>query len=148
MKFATKLVEIDAIIIKNNTTTVICKFSNLPMISVGFVNILSKSSNLRFKNASEPTTIKNAKNENINKFNNKLRLPFFKFCSSFTYLAKSPKLIIIIEKYAKIVPATVNKGAKLLISKKFLKFKTSIKAFEVTFTSLKKTTKKKIIIPR
>ena len=119
----------------------------MPIISVGFVKILSKSSNLRFKNASEPTTIKKAKNENINRFNNKLRLPIFKFCSSFTYLAKSPKLIIIIEKYVKIVPATVNKGIKLLISKKFLKFKTSIKAFDVILISLKKTTKKKIIIP-
>ena len=98
IKLATKLVDIDATTIKNKTTTVICKLSNLPIISVGFVKILSKSSNLRFKNASEPTTIKKAKNENIIKFNNKLKLPFFKFCSSFTYLVKSPKLIMIIEK--------------------------------------------------
>jgi hypothetical protein len=38
------------------------------------------------------------------------------------YLEKSPKLIMIIEKYAKIVPATVSKGAMLVSSKKLLKF--------------------------
>ena len=79
----------------------------------------------------------------IIKFKSKLKFPFFKFFSSFTYLEKSPKLKIIIEKYAKIVPATVKSGAKLLISKKFPKFKMSTKALEVTLTSAKKTTKKR-----
>ena len=115
--------DIEATIIKKRITTVICKVSNLPIISVGLVKILSKSSNFKFKNASEPMTIKTEKNENIIRFKSKLRFPFSKFFSSFTYLEKSPKLIIIIEKYAKIVPATVMSGAKLLISKKFPKFK-------------------------
>ena len=79
IKLATKLVEIDAIIIKNRTTTVICKLSNLPIISVGLVKILSKSSNFKFKNASEPITIKTAKNENRIRIKIKLRFPFFKF---------------------------------------------------------------------
>ena len=139
--------DIEATIIKKRTTTVICKVSNLPIISVGLVKILSKSSNFKFKNASEPMTIKTEKNENIIRFKSKLRFPFFKFFSSFTYLEKSPKLIIIIEKYAKIVPATVMSGAKLLISKKFPKFKISTNALDVTFISVKNTTKKKMIIP-
>ena len=47
------------------------------MISVGFVKILSKSSNFRFKKASEPITIKTAKNENIIRFKIKLKITFF-----------------------------------------------------------------------
>ena len=64
-------------------------------------------------------TIKIEKKENIIKFIIKLKLPFFKSFSFLTYLEKSPKLIIKIEKYVNIVPATVNKGATLLISKIF-----------------------------
>ena len=45
IKFATKFVEADAKIIKKSTITVICKLSNLPIISDGFVNILFISSN-------------------------------------------------------------------------------------------------------
>ena len=43
------------------------------------------STSERFKNTSEPTTIKTEKKENIIKFKIKLKLPFFKFCSSLTY---------------------------------------------------------------
>ena len=46
-----------------------------------------------------------------------------------------------------IFPATVNKGAKLLTSKKLLKLKIFEKASVVIFTSLNKTTKKKINKP-
>ena len=52
-----------------------------------------------------------------------------------------------IEKYANIAPATVSKGAKLFIFKKLSKFIIFEKALAVIFTSLKKTTKKKQIIP-
>ena len=45
MKLATKLVEAEAIIIKNKTTIVICILSNFPTISVGLVKILSISEN-------------------------------------------------------------------------------------------------------
>mgnify|MGYP002700872137 CR=1 FL=1 len=61
---ATKLVEAEATTIKNSAIIVICMLSNLPIISVGLVNILSKSSNFWFKKVSEPTTIKTAKIEN------------------------------------------------------------------------------------
>ena len=63
------------------------------------------------------------KKENIIKFKIKDKFPFFNSLSFFTYLEKSPKLIIKIEKYANIAPATVSKGAKLFIFKKFSKFK-------------------------
>ena len=43
---------------KNKTTTVICKLSNLPIISVGLVKICSIFSNFWFKNTSEPVTMK------------------------------------------------------------------------------------------
>ena len=72
IKFATKLVEIEATIIKKSTTTVICKLSNLPIISVGLVNIWLISSNFWFKNISEPTTIKTAAKEKTTKFTIKL----------------------------------------------------------------------------
>ena len=90
--------EIEATIIKKSTTTVICKLSNLPIISVGLVNIWLISSNFWFKNISEPTTIKTAAKEKTTKFTIKLKFPFFKFFSSLIYLEKSPKLIMIIEK--------------------------------------------------
>ena len=47
-----------------------------------------------------------------NKFRSKLKLPLFTSLSLFTYLEKSPKFTIIIEKYAKKVPATENKAIK------------------------------------
>ena len=51
-----------------------------------------------FKNASTPATINKAKNEKIIKFKIKLKFPFFNSFSFFTYLEKSPKLKITIEK--------------------------------------------------
>ena len=65
------------------------------MISVGFVNIFSEFS---FKKTSAPITINKAKNENKIKFKIKLKFPFFNSFSSLTYLEKSPKLKITIEK--------------------------------------------------
>ena len=65
MKLATKFVDAEAIIINNNTIVVIFKLSNLPIISVGFVNILLISSNCWFRKTSEPTTIKTENNENV-----------------------------------------------------------------------------------
>ena len=111
------MVDAVATIIKKRVTTVICKLSNFPIISVGFVKILSMSVNFWFKKISEPKTIKTAKNEKIIKFKIRLKLPLFKSFSFFTYLEKSPKLTIIIEKYANIVPVTVNRGAILLLFK-------------------------------
>ena len=61
-------------------------------------------------NTSDPTTIKTEKIEKIIKLPIKLKLPFVNSSSFLTYREKSPKLVIIIEKYAKIVPVTVNKG--------------------------------------
>ena len=74
---ATKLVEAEATTIKNSAIIVICMLSNLPIISVGLVNILSRSSNFWFKKVTEPTTIKTAKKENISRFKIKLKLRFF-----------------------------------------------------------------------
>ena len=98
IKFATRLVDIDAVIIKNRAITVTWRLSNLPIISVGFVKILSKSSTLRFKKASAPTTIKTEKKEKTIKLKSKRKFPFFKSFSSLTYLEKSQKLIMMIEK--------------------------------------------------
>jgi len=42
---ATKLVDADATTIKNKAIIVICKLSNFPIMSVGFVKILSMSEN-------------------------------------------------------------------------------------------------------
>ena len=62
---ATKLVDADAITIKNKAIIVICRLSNFPIISVGLVKILSISENFWFKKISEPVTIKIEKKENI-----------------------------------------------------------------------------------
>ena len=77
IKFATKLVEPDARIMNIKAITVICKLSNLPIISVGFVNILSIASGPCFKKISDPTTIKSAKKEKIIKLKIKPKFPFF-----------------------------------------------------------------------
>ena len=47
--------------------------------------------------------MKIARNEKINKFISKLKLPLFTSFSFLAYLEKSPKLTITIEKYAKKV---------------------------------------------
>ena len=86
--------------------------SNFPIISVGFVNNLSMEIRFFSKTILEPNTKEIAKNEKINKFKNKLKLPLFKSLSLFAYLEKSPKFTIIIEKYAKKVPATESKAIK------------------------------------
>ena len=54
-----------------------------------------------------------AKKEKIIKFKIKLKFPFFNSFSFLTYLEKSQKLKITIEKYAKMVPATVTSGIRL-----------------------------------
>ena len=72
------------------TIIVIWIFPIFPIISVGFVKILSIFSIFLFKKISEPITMKTAKKEKINKFNNKLKFPFFNSFSFFTYLLKSP----------------------------------------------------------
>ena len=77
IKFAIKLVDADAIIIKNKTITVTCKLSNLPIMSVGLVNIFSISLNCCFKKISDPVTINTANIENIIRFTNKHKFPFF-----------------------------------------------------------------------
>ena len=65
IKLATKLVEIDAIIIKNRTTTVICKLSNFPIISFGLVKIEFRSKNFKLRKTSDPITIKTEKKEKL-----------------------------------------------------------------------------------
>ena len=119
MKLASKLVDAEAIIIKIKTRFVISKLSIFPIISVGLVNIVAKFSGFCFKKTSAPVTMNSEKNENIIKFNVILKFPFFNSLSFFTYREKSPKLKIIIEKYAKTAPYTVIKGAKFLVSMKF-----------------------------
>ena len=76
IKFTIKLVDAEAITIKIKTKFVINKLSNLPIISVGLVNILDKFSGFCFRNTSTPVTINKAKKEKIIKFNIKLKLPF------------------------------------------------------------------------
>ena len=98
MKFAIKLVDADAMIINAKAKFMIIRLFNLPIISVGFVSIRSKFSGFCFKNASIPATINKARNENITKFNIKLKFPFFNSFSLFTYREKSPKFNITIAK--------------------------------------------------
>ena len=97
---------------KNITIIVKKVLLNLPIISVGFVKILSISIRLFFKTISDPITINTEKKEKITKLNNKLKFPILSSLSFFTYLEKSPKLTITIEKYAKIVPAIEIIGKK------------------------------------
>ena len=94
--------------------------STLPIISVGFVKILSRLSKFLFKEISTPITIKTAKKENIIKFKIRHKFPFFNSFSFFTNLLKSPKFKITKEKYAKNDPATVIKGKILAFKKKLL----------------------------
>ena len=119
IKLATKLVETEAIMIKIKAKFVTSKLSSFPIISFGLVKIAFKLSGSCFKKISAPVTINKAKNENIIKFNSKLKFPFLSSLSFFTKREKSPKLKIIIEKKAKTVPATTVRGTKLLVSKKF-----------------------------
>ena len=98
IKLAIKFVEADAIIIKIKTKLVNNKLFSLPIMSVGFVSIFSIFSGLCFKKASAPMTIKSAKKEKIIKFNIKVKFPFLSWFSFSTYLEKSPKLKITIEK--------------------------------------------------
>ena len=101
-------ININAIVVKK-------VLSNLPIISVGFVNNLSTCIKFFTKIISAPNTIKTDKNENNNRFKIKLKLPLFNSFSFLTYLEKSPKFTIRIEKYANMVPVTVNKGNKLFL---------------------------------
>ena len=120
IKLATKLVDADEIIMKKMAITVIDVLSNLPTISVGLVRIELKSRNLKFKNTSDPITIKTEKKEKISKLISKLKLPFLSSLSLLTYREKSPKVTIIIEKYAKIAPATDNRAKIFSSSKRLL----------------------------
>ena len=86
--------------------------SNFPIISVGFVNILSIDIKFFSKKTLDPITKEIAKNEKINKFKSKLKLPLLTSLSLFEYLEKSPKFTITIEKYAKKVPATESKAIR------------------------------------
>ena len=80
---------------------------------MGFVNILSTAIKFFSKKTLDPKTKKIARNEKINKFKSKLKLPLFTSFSFFAYLEKSPKFTITIEKYAKKVPATESNAIKL-----------------------------------
>ena len=86
--------------------------------------------------------MKTAKKENIIILIKRVRLPLFNSFSFFTFFEKSPKLSITIEKYANIVPATVSNGVTEKLDMNPLKFKFSIKTFDVSFTSFKKTIRK------
>ena len=112
MKLAIKLVEAEATNINNNAINVKRVLSSFPTISVGFVNNLSIEIKFFSKMTLDPNTKEIAKNEKNNKFRSKLKLPLFTSLSLFTYLEKSPKFTIIIEKYAKKVPATESKAIK------------------------------------
>jgi hypothetical protein len=104
---------------KKIAITVMDVLSNLPTISVGLVKIELKSRNLKFKNTSDPITIKTEKKEKIIKLISKLKLPFLSSLSLLTYREKSPKVTIIIEKYAKIAPATDNRAKIFSLSMRF-----------------------------
>ena len=84
IKLATKLVDAEEIIIKKIAITVMSVLSNLPIMSVGLVKIELKSRNLKFKNTSDPTTIKTEKIEKIIKLAIKLKLPFLNSSSFLT----------------------------------------------------------------
>ena len=88
----------EAITIKNSTNVVIWILSYLPIISVGFVKILSMSENFWFKSASDPATINIEKKEKIIKLISKLKFPLPNSLVFLTFLEMSPKLIINIEK--------------------------------------------------
>ena len=98
IKFAIKFVDIEAIKIKTKTKLEISKLFSFPIISDGFVRILDMFSESNFKNASAPVTMNKVKKEKIIKFKIKLKFPFFNSFSFLTYLEKSPKLKMIIEK--------------------------------------------------
>ena len=70
---------------KKIAITVMDVLSNLPTISVGLVKIELKSRNLKFKNTSDPITIKTEKKEKIIKLISKLKLPFLSSLSLLTY---------------------------------------------------------------
>ncbi len=148
IKLTIKFVEADAIIIKIRAKTIKNKLSNFPIMSVGFVSILVKFSGSCFKKASIPETINKAEKEKIIKFNIKLRFPILSWLSFFTYLEKSPKLKITIEKYAKTVLVTVINGPKLFLSRKFSVVNNPKNACVVNLTSLSNTDKKNNKIPR
>ena len=105
---------------KKIAITVMDVLSNLPTISVGLVKIELKSRNLKFKNTSDPITIKTEKKEKLIKLAIKLKLPYLSSLSFLTYREKSPKLTIKIEKYAKIAPATDNKAKIFSLFRRFL----------------------------
>ena len=86
--------------------------------------------------------------EKIIKFNIKARFPFLSWLSLFTYLEKSPKFKIIIEKYANTVLVTVINGTKLFLFRKFSVFNEFKNAPDVNLTSLSNTDKKNNKIPR
>ena len=98
IKFETKLVEIEATIIKMKAVIVMAKLSNLPIISLGLVKIEFKSKNFKLRKTSDPITIKTEKKEKIIKLNIKLKFPFLSSFSLLTYLEKSPKFTNRIEK--------------------------------------------------
>ena len=89
-----------------------------------------------------------AEKEKIIKLNIKLRFPFLSWLSFLTYLEKSPKLKITIEKYAKTVLVTVINGPKLFLSRKFSVVNNPKNACVVNLTSLSNTDKKNNKIPR
>ena len=72
-QLAIKFVDAEERIIKNKTITVNSELLIFPMISVGFVKILSMFSKFLFRKISAPITIKTAKKENIIKFKTKLK---------------------------------------------------------------------------
>ena len=72
--------------------------SNFPIMSVGFVNIWLMFCKFLFNIISAPITIKTENKEKIIKFKIKLKFPKFNSFSFLTYLEKSPKFNITIEK--------------------------------------------------
>ena len=86
IKFAIKLVDAEAMIIKIKAKETKRILSNFPIISVGLVKIISVFCWFKFWNASAPVTINNEKNEKITKFKIKLKLPFLN--SGFNVLSR------------------------------------------------------------
>ena len=129
---AIKLVEQDATIIKIITTVDKKVLSSFPIISFGLVSKLSTSIKFLDRTISDPKTINTANTENNIKFIIKLKLPFINWLLFLTYLEKSPKFKIIIEKKVNNVPVTVINGSILFLEKKFLKFKLNLAEFNIS----------------
>ena len=98
MQLAIKFVDADATTINIKTTIVRNVLFNLPIISFGFVKMLSSGILFLAKIISEPITMNIEKKEIRTKFKINDKLPLYNSFLFFTYREQSPKFNIKIEK--------------------------------------------------